>query len=288
VWTDFSGPATKAVPNPTGRTDLFDPFAGIRPQDRFQLGGGATPTESMTPQQVGLRRSLLGQFEKARRDLDTHQRVTCFDHHRERAYSLLTAPELFRALDVQREPAVMRDRYGMTLFGQSLLAARRLVEAGGRFVTVFWDAYDDFTAAWDTHFYHFPRLREFLLPGFDESFSALILDLEARGLLDETLVLCLSEHGRTPRITNTKGGGREHWSQAYSAVFAGGGMARGKVVGQTDASGGTVRDTPVSPKDILATAFYLLGVDPHMMVPDQLNRPVRIAGEGELRKEFLG
>src|SRR5262249_45378144 len=153
---------------------------------------------------------------------------------------------------------------------------------------VFWDAYDDFTAAWDTHFHHFPRLRNFLLPGFDESFSALILDLEARGLLDETLVLCLSEHGRTPRITNTKGGGREHWSMAYSAVFAGGGMARGKVVGQTDALGGTVRDAPVSPKDVLATAFYLLGVDPHTTVPDQQSRPVPIAGAGELRKEFLG
>src|SRR6202035_35927 len=102
------------------------------------------------------------------------------------------------------------------------------------------------------------------------------------------LILCLSEHGRTPRLSTIKGGGREHWSAAYSAAFAGGGMARGKVVGQTDAIGGQVRDTPLSPKDVLATAFHLLSIDPHTTVPDRLGRPVPIAGEGALRPELLG
>jgi arylsulfatase A-like enzyme len=114
----------------------------------------------------------------------------------------------------------------------------------------------------------------------------LILDLEARGLLDQTLILCLSEHGRTPKLTREKGGGRDHWSRAYSTVLAGGGMARGKVVGRTDTLGGEVRDTPISPKDILATALHLLGVDPHTPVVDRLNRPVPVAGDGQPRLEL--
>jgi hypothetical protein len=286
VWTEFAGQGTKAVPNPTAQPNLLDPFGGIRPQDRFVLGDVA-PATDLTPQRVGLRRALLHQFDRSRRTLESHERVQSFNRYQDLAYSLLTSPRLAEALDIQREPQPRRDRYGMTLFGQSLLAARRLVEAGGKLVTVFWDAYGDATAGWDTHYHHFPRLKQFLLPGFDQSFSALILDLEIRGLLDETLVVCVSEHGRTPRITNRPGGGREHWSRVYSAVLAGGGIARGRVVGRSDAFGGEVADTPISPKDVLATAFHLLGIDPHTTIPDRLNRPVPVAGEGVLRNEFL-
>src|SRR5262249_21728923 len=117
--------------------------------------------------------------------------------------------------------------------------------------------------------------------------SALILDLESRGLLDETLVLCLSEHGRTPKLSKARGGGRDHWSRAYSQVFAGGGMSRGRLVGRTDAIAGDVQDTPVSPKDILATPFHLLGIDPHTTVTDPVNRPIPIAGGGDARREML-
>jgi hypothetical protein len=286
VWTDFSARGTRAVPNPRGKADVFDPYGGIRPEDRFDLAG-PVPTD-LSPRRIGVRRALLEQFDRSRRLLDSHERVQAFARHQELAYALLTSPRLGRALDVEREPGNVRARYGMTLFGQSLLAARRLVEAGGRFVTVFWDAYDDATAGWDTHFHHYPRLKEFLLPGFDEAFSTLILDLDTRGLLDETLVLVLSEHGRTPRLTNRPGGGREHWSSAYCGVLAGGGAARGKVVGRTDAAAGQVADTPMSPKDILATALYLLGIDPHTMVTDRLNRPVPVAGEGVVRAELFG
>jgi hypothetical protein len=288
VWTEFAAPGTKPVPNPTAKPNEFDPFGGIGPGDHFDLASGGTPPAELTPQRVGLRWALLEQFEQTRRDLDAAERVRGFERHRERAYSLLASPALARALDVQREPNSVRDRFGMTLFGQSLLAARRLVEAGGRFVTVFWDAYGDATAGWDTHFHHYPRLKQFLLPGFDESFSALILDLEGQGLLNDTLVLCLSEHGRTPQLSRVAGGGRQHWSAAYSAVFAGGGMARGKVVGHTDRFGGEVADTPITPKDILASAFHLLGIDPHTTVPDRLRRPVPIAGEGVVRPELFG
>jgi hypothetical protein len=287
VWTEFSKKGTRAVPNQEGKPDLFDPYAGIRPSDRFELTGPDVPAD-LTPQRVGMRRALLGQFEQARRGMDAGEKGERFDRFRELAYSLLTSPKLAKALDVEREPAAIRDRFGMTLFGQSLLAARRLIEAGGKFVTVIWDAYGHFSDGWDTHFHHYARLKEFLLPGFDESFTALILDLEARGLLDETLVLCLSEHGRTPLLNKNKGGGRDHWSAAYSTVFAGGGMARGKVVGRTDRTGGQVADTPVSPKDVLATAFHLLGIDPHTTIPNRLGRPVPIAGDGEVRPEFFG
>jgi Protein of unknown function (DUF1501) len=287
VWTEFAAQGTRPVPNPTAKPDVLDPFGGIRPEDRFDLAGSDTLAEDLTPQRIGLRRSLLRQFDEARRDLDAREPVRAFSRHQDAAYALLASPHMARALDVQREPLAGRERYGMTLFGQSLLAARRLIEAGGKFVTVFWDAYGDATAGWDTHFHHYPRLKQFLLPGFDQSFSALILDLEARGLLEETLVVCVSEHGRTPRLTNRPGGGREHWSRAYSAALAGGGVARGRVVGRTDSIGGEVRDTPVSPKDILATAFHLLGIDPHTTLPDRLGQPVPVAGDGTLRHEFL-
>jgi arylsulfatase A-like enzyme len=110
--------------------------------------------------------------------------------------------------------------------------------------------------------------------------------LEARGLLDETLVLCLSEHGRTPKLNANPGGGRDHWSKVYCTAFAGGGMAGGKVVGRSDSIAGEVRDTPISPKDVLSTAFHLLGIDPHTTIPDRLNRPVPVAGNGIARPEF--
>ena len=191
------------------------------------------------------------------------------------------------ALDFGREPMPMREAYGMTLFGQSCLAARRLVEAGTKFVTVIWDAYGLNAGSWDTHHNHFARLKDFLLPVFDQTFSALILDLEQRGLLDETLVLVLSEHGRTPKIdSKAQGGGRHHWSRAYSQVYAGGGMGRGKCR-PTDRLAGDVVETPVSPKDILATAFHLLGIDPDTTFPDREGRPRRIAGTGVVRPELL-
>ena len=132
-------------------------------------------------------------------------------------------------------------------------------------------------------------LKDFLLPVFDQAFSALILDLEQRGLLDETLVLVLSEHGRTPEIDNKpRGAGRHHWSRAYSQVFAGGGMGRGQVVGRTDKIAGDVIENPISPKDILATALYLLGIDPDSTFPDSEGRPLPLTGTGELRPELLG
>lgn len=291
VWTDFPARGTRIVPKPLDKADVddYDPFGGIRPEDRLGVAGPSAIAEALSPQRLGLRRALMQQLDHSRRWLDDHPRVRSYDRFQDLAWSLVTSSRMAEALDIQREPAAVRERYGMTLFGQSLLAARRLIQAGGRFTTVFWDAYGHFTGGWDTHYQHYPRLKEFLLPVFDQAFSALIEDLESQGMLDETLVLCVSEHGRTPKIsTNVKGGGREHWSRVYSGLMAGGGVARGRVVGKSDAIGGDVAQTPVSPKDLLATSFHLLGIDPNTTVPDQQGRPVPIAGAGVVQHEMLG
>jgi uncharacterized protein DUF1501 len=290
LWTDFTGPGTRIAPHySSGQArDYLDPFAGTLPSGRFLLSTEGRLRDDIPVERLNLRQHLLGQFEQTRRRLDGSGHM--LDLHRQRAYSLLTSGAMQQALDIALEPMGVRERYGMTLFGQACLAARRLVEAGTKFVTVFWDGYGQFAScAWDTHANHYPRLKEYLLPGFDLAYPALIDDLRQRGLLDETLVLCLSEHGRTPMIdSRPNGAGRHHWSRVYSTVLAGGGMARGKVVGSSDRLGGDVQATPISPKDILATSFHLLGIDPHTTVPDAQGRPLPIAGDGEVRTELLG
>jgi hypothetical protein len=289
-WADFEGPGTRVVPKLSdGQTkEVRDPFGGCTPEGKFVLPGAGRLPEGLTLDRLDRRRSLLDQFDQSRARLDLDPRTRMFDRYQNQAFSLLTSNRLRDALDISREPAAVRESYGMTLFGQSCLAARRLVEAGTRFVTVFWDAYEIFAGcAWDTHANHYPRLKEYLLPGMDWALSGLILDLEARGLLDDTLVLWLSEHGRTPQIdSKPKGAGRHHWSRVYSIAAAGGGVPRGKVVGSSDQIGGDVKDNPVSPKDILATTFHLLGIDPHTLIADRQGRPLPIAGDGRVREEL--
>jgi uncharacterized protein (DUF1501 family) len=189
-------------------------------------------------------------------------------------------------LDIQREPIALRETYGMTVFGQAALAARRLVEAGTKLVTVTWDEYGLAGSAWDTHWDHYPKMKDELLPGLDKAFAGLILDLERRGMLDETLVLCMSEHGRTPKLNKSAGGGRDHWSQCYSQWFAGGGIAPGSIVGKSDKWAASPTERPVSPKDILATIYYLLGIDHHQMIIDRAGRPLPLV-EGQVVHEML-
>jgi hypothetical protein len=291
VWTEFAGEGTKVAPKlKESQVETFlDPYRGIDPDGHFAIAPEGRRVPDIPTRRIEQRRSLLERFDRARRWADTTKGFAAFDRHQARAFSMVTEPRFRDALDVRREPGAVRERYGMTLFGQSCLAARRLIEAGGRFVTVFWDCFGLFgTGAWDTHANHYPRLKEYLLPGFDLAYSALLNDLEERGMLDETLVLWLSEHGRTPQIdSKPPGAGRHHWSRVYSTAYAGGGIGRGQVIGASDRIGGEVRDTPVSPKDILATTFHLLGIDPETTVSDRLNRPVRIVGEGSVRSELF-
>jgi arylsulfatase A-like enzyme len=175
----------------------------------------------------------------------------------------------------------------MTLFGQAALTARRLVEAGGRFITVFWDEYGLAGTGWDTHWDHFPRMKDELLPGLDLTLSGLLIDLDQRGLLDETLVVLLSEHGRTPKLASVQGGGRDHWSRCYSVVMAGGGIKRGCVLGKSDKIASDPLERRVSPKDILATIYHLLGIDPATTLTDQQGRPMVLAPEAEVITDVL-
>jgi hypothetical protein len=291
LWTDFDGPGLHIAPKSTeAQTERFrNPFGGTTSAGRFHLSTDSELPADVSIERLRMRQSLLAQFDRNRQALDRSPQAQGWDNQQQLAMSLLTSSKMRDALDIGREPIELRERYGMNLFGQGCLAARRLIEAGGKFVTVFWDCFGQFAnGAWDTHQYHYPRMKELLLPGFDLAYPTLLQDLDERGLLDETLVIWMSEHGRTPQINSKPGGGREHWSQAYSVALAGGGTARGRVVGETTRDGGEVKDNPVSPKDILATAFHLLGIDPHTTVPDREGRPHPIAGSGKLRTELLG
>lgn len=291
LWAKFEGKPLHVAPKCRHEQakEYVDPYAGVDPDCRFIFDGAGRFAENVSLDRFHLRRHLLGQLDTARQAAEQSTALQSYNSQQSRALSLLTSPQVRQALDVSQEPAALREQYGYTLFGQSCLAARRLVESGTKFVTVFWDAFGTyFSGGWDTHQNHYPRMKQYLLPGFDPAFATLIRDLEQRGLLDETLVICMGEHGRTPQIDSKPvGAARHHWSQAYSAVLAGGGSKRGAVVGRSDKIGGLVDETPISPKDIHATTFHLLGIDPHAVVYDRQHRPHPVAGDGEVRPEVL-
>ena len=176
----------------------------------------------------------------------------------------------------------------MTLFGQAALTGRRLLQAGCRLVSVFWDEVKVVNTAWDTHFNHTSRLGNELLPGFDSAVSTLLIDLEQRAMLDDTLVMCLTEHGRTPRMSAKKrGGGRNHWSKTYSVMLAGAGIRPGNIVGATDARGVSVKDRPTSPEEVLATMYHLMGIDLSTTIDDRLKRPVKLVANGSVVSQLL-
>jgi hypothetical protein len=289
VWTAFRGKATRTFVKTLQeqRWEDGEPYVGISADGRFELATATELPADVTLDRLDRRRSLVEQLDRARRDLDKTQAGRNLDRYREMAYSLIGSEKIRTALDLGREPLRLRESYGMTVFGQAALAARRLIEAGSRFVTVFWDEYGLAGSGWDTHWDHYNRMKNELCPGFDRAFAGLIEDLDQRGLLDETLVLCLSEHGRTPKLTSAKGGGRDHWSRAYCGVLAGGGVARGKVVGRTDKIAGDVAERPISPKDILATTYHLLGIDPHTLLTDRTSRPLPLVGEAAVVSDVL-
>jgi len=289
VWTTFHGEATRKVVKTLQdqKTEFAEPYLGITPASRFEIASATELPDGITLDRLDRRRSLIQQFDQARRDLHTSDAGRTHDRFREMAYNLIGSEKVHTALDLSREPLPLRESYGMTIFGQAALTARRLVEAGTRFVTVFWDEYGLAGSGWDTHWDHYPRMKDELLPGLDRAFAGLIQDLDGRGLLDETLVLCLSEHGRTPKMQNVRGGGRDHWSQCYSALMAGGGTSRGKVVGKSDKIAGAVAERPISPKDVLATVYHLLGIDHETTLTDRTSKPVPLVAEGTVIAEAL-
>lgn len=196
---------------------------------------------------------------------------------RERVFGLLTSDSVRKAFRMSEEPLPLRERYGKTLLGQSLLLARRLVESGVNFVTVFDGHSNGQDANWDSHQTIFPRHKQ-LIPPADQGLSALIEDLELRGLLDSTLIVAMGEFGRTPRINAQAG--RDHWPYCYTAALAGGGVQGGAVYGASDPTGSTPARDPVTPGQLATTILWRFGIDPHLHVYDQTRRPFRL-GEGE-------
>ena len=209
------------------------------------------------------------------------------DDRSRQAFSLLRSSEARRAFQIEDEPDSVRARYGEAPFGRSVLLARRLVEAGVRLVQVNWYRAADEPPAnpcWDSHTNETERLKNVLVPPTDQAFSALVTDLTQRGLLDETLVVCMSEFGRTPRFEGA--GGRGHWGSVFSVAMAGGGIRGGQVYGDSDKIGAYPKDGKVRPEDLAATIFDCLGIDPKSEYRDALGRPFPVS-RGEVIREIL-
>ncbi len=250
----------------------------------FQIPGLGLPAE-VPPLRLNGRLSLL---EQVNRSLDGAERsgaAARFDVRSRQAFDLLRAGRARRAFDLDAEPAAVRDRYGRNRWGQSVLLARRLVEAGVSLVQVNWTRMPGDTndsPAWDNHARNAQRLKNNLMPPMDLAYSALLEDLEARGLLAETLVVWMGEFGRSPRINAAAG--RDHWGHVFSAALAGGGVRGGQVLGASDRQGGHVRDGRVLPQDLAATVFHCLGYHPNTEVHDTLGRPIAISRGTVLRQ----
>ena len=230
--------------------------------------------DEMTPGRLTNRRSLLTELDRFRAASEQHAVEHPYDGATAQAFDLLTSPAARSAFRLDDESGEHRDRYGRNQFGQSVLLARRLVEAGVRLVQVNWfrgAMEPDDAPCWDSHAREAQRLKTVLVPPFDQAFSALLNDLVDRDLLDETLVVCMSEFGRTPKI-NARAG-RDHWGSVFSIALAGGGIRGGTIYGASDALGGEPASGTVSPPDLLATIFHSLGIAPDTELHDRLGRP---------------
>ncbi len=253
------------------------------------------PNLGIPPEATGRatdRRALLASLDLIRKNVDHSGLLEATDTYQQQAWDLVTGERVQRAFDLESEPQSLRDRYGYPEkytprmraggdnpgWNQRLLLARRLVEAGVRLVTVD-------VRWWDTHDDNFWSLKTGFLPQWDQCYSALIEDLEQRGLLESTLVVAWGEHGRTPRINATAG--RDHWMSAFSAALAGGGVRGGRVIGATDSKAETVKENPKHPQDVLATIYRHLGVDASLSYVDHGGRPVPVLPFGQPIEELF-
>jgi hypothetical protein len=270
-----------------------DSFAPAPGNPQIVRGAPLLPSTSlqdgMTVDRLNLRRSLLQQFDDERRRAEVSLSASPFQRNQQQAFDILTSSKMRSAFDLSQENPQTIERYGPTLFGHSTLIARRLIEAGVRFVNVTWDLFwgpvnVDYDA-WDTHQQNFKILKQNKLPGFDQTISALIGDLEVRGLLSETLIVITSEMGRTPRVNGNAG--RDHWTNCYGSLLAGAGIQGGTVYGSSDSQAAYVKDKPVRPADLIATIYRSLGIDPELRVPDHTNRPVEISQGGVPLMEIM-
>lgn len=292
---------------PYTRPGQFAGKLGFEHDPLYVMGSRAEPLKfqapaltlagGLTPEQLTARQSLLQSVDEARREFDRHAPARDFDRQQERAFGLLMSSRTTEAFDLSHEPEAVRQRYGATVNGMSLLLARRLVEAEVPFVTVFWmedeKSADKCQSAggWDTHANNFACLKDDLLPELDRGFSALIEDLAARGLLDQTLVIVTSEMGRKPRVGDPRsngayGGGRDHWTHCLTDVLAGGGVRGGQVYGSSDRLGEYPADRPITPADVTKTVYHAMGVD-DLDARDREGRPFNLLAEGKALTELF-
>jgi len=238
---------------------------------------------SLTVERLEQRRELQKLIDAQSRMLDYSAAAQGLDAYYERALAMLNSPKLRKAFDLAAEPETMREAYGRTTYGQGCLLARRLVEAGAKFVTVYFansiGGQSIESGGWDTHGFNNTRMYNIIpkyhLPITDQTLPTLINDLETRGLLDSTLVLWMGEFGRTPKINENAS--RDHWPQCYTVLLAGGGVKRGYTYGASDKTGAFPAENPVRPDDLAATVYHMLGIDPHTEVYGVGNRPLVVA-----------
>ncbi len=231
------------------------------------------------PARLDARRRLMDRLAERAAD-GKSQEMTGFQA---RAFDLLTAPATQKAFALEREPAAVRDAYGRNIYGQSVLLARRLIEAGTRMACVSWAP--DANATWDTHGNNFAKLKKELLPQLDAALASLLRDLLDRGMLGRTLVVVMGEFGRSPRVN--KAAGRDHWNFCYGLLLAGGGIRPGIVHGASDRIGGRPSSNPVTPADIVATIYYCLGIANDLELQDRLGRPFQLVPWGSPIRELL-
>jgi hypothetical protein len=261
-------------------------FRGEPASPDFQIPEFQLPADTPLVR-LNNRRHLLRQLDQQMAALDRSGEVEAFDEKKQQAFRLLSSARSGNAFDLAQEPDPVRDRYGRGQFGQSVLLGRRLLEAGVSLVQVNWfrgaDEPDD-APCWDSHARETSRLKEVLVPPFDQAYSALLTDLIDRGMFEETLVVCLGEFGRTPRMNAQ--GGRDHWGHVFSIALAGGGIQGGAVHGSSDNHGAYPLNGRVTPADVTATIFRCLGYSPNTEIRDRLGRPFPIS-DGSVIREIL-
>jgi len=250
-----------------GRYESFK--AGDPNQKEFKVRD-LSLAEPQTPRAIERRKTLLQAVDKLSSEIKGNDQITTYDEFSQRAAEMVLSPKAQAAFDIDKEPTKLRDDYGRNEFGQSCLLARRLVESGVRFVTVN-------SGGWDHHKEIWKGLDR-MLPIFDQGFAALINDLNQSGLIKETLVVCMGEFGRTPKVN--KDVGRDHWGRAGSMLFAGAGVQGGKVIGKSDKQGAYVLDRPVRPADVCYTVYEALGINPRKEIKTPEGRPIEILAEG--------
>jgi hypothetical protein len=265
-----------------------DPWQITRDPNRADFGMDSLRiAEGIDATRLDNRRALLAEVDVQQRQLAASAEGRRLTDQQRLAFSILASGRIARAFQMDQEPAAVRDRYGRHAFGQSLLLARRLVQAGVPVV----QANMGIVQNWDSHADNFGRLKNVLLPPLDQGVSALLDDLDASGLLDETLVMMLGEFGRTPRIFSINPGaipGRDHWAPCYFGLFAGAGVRGGQLIGSSDRIGAYPSTNPYSPDDIGATVYHVLGVEHDVEVRDRQNRPVRLNRGEVIQPLFTG